>query len=133
MKDIIFDNFQDSVDNCLIRHRSILDVLTKYTESSSRINRSVAKAVTNCGCIQINASKQETLKENYLNEDDIKKHLNPHINGKLCDDCREVIEKEIGTNLFYLTSLCNQLNLNLYDILLKEYNKNETLGKFNLR
>ena len=115
MKDIIFDNFQDSVDNCLIRHRSILDVLTKYTESSSRINRSVAKAVTNCGCIQINASKQKTLKENYSNENDIKKHLNPHITGKLCDDCREVIEEEIVTNLFYLTSLCNQLNINLYD------------------
>ena len=133
MKDIIFDNFQDSVDNCLIRHRSILDVLTKYTESSSRINRSVAKAVTNCGCIQINASKQKTLKENYSNENDIKKHLNPHITGKHCDDCREVIEEEIGTNLFYLTSLCNQLNINLYDILLQEYNKNQTLGKFNLR
>lgn len=133
MKDIIFDNFQDSVDNCLIRHRSILDVLTKYTESSSRINRSVAKAVTNCGCIQINASKQKTFKENYLNDNDIKKYLNPHITGKLCEDCREVIEKEIGTNLFYLTSLCNQLNINLYDILLKEYNKNQTLGKFNLR
>ena len=55
MKDIIFNNFQDSVDNCLIRHRSILDVLTKYTESSSRINRCIAKAVTNCGCIQISA------------------------------------------------------------------------------
>ncbi|MDO5518739.1 MAG: DUF1573 domain-containing protein, partial [Clostridium sp.] len=46
---------------------------------------------------------------------------------------REVIEKEIGTNLFYLTSLCNSLNINLYDVLLKEYNKNQTLGKFNLR
>ena len=133
MKDIIFDNFQNSVDNCLIRHRSILDVLTKYTESSSRINRSVAKAVTNCGCIQISASKQKTLEDNYLDEDNIKKHLNPHITGKLCEDCREVIEKEIGTNIFYLTSLCNQLDLNLYDILLKEYNKNQTLGKFNSR
>ena len=133
MKDIIFDNFQDSVDNCLIRHRSILDVLTKYTESSSRINRCIAKAVTNCGCIQISASKQKPLEENYSDEHDIKKHLDPHITGKLCGNCREVIEKEIGTNLFYLTSLCNQLDINLYDVLLKEYNKNQTLGRFNLR
>ena len=133
MKDIIFDNFQDSVDNCLIRHRSILDILTKYTESSSKVNRSIAKAVTHCGCIQINASKQNSLKENCSDENDMKKCFNPHITGDLCNDCREVIEKEIGSNLFYLTALCNSLNINLYDVLLQEYNKNQTLGKFNLR
>ena len=133
MKDIIFDTFQNDVSTSLIRHKSILDVLTKYTESCSKVNRSVAKAVTNCGCIQISASKQKPLEENYSDEHDIKKHLDPHITGKLCDNCREVIEKEIGTNLFYLTSLCNQLDINLYDVLLKEYNKNQTLGRFNLR
>ena len=55
MKDIIFDSFQNDVSESLLRHKSILDVLTKYTESSSRVNRAVAKAVTNCGCIEINA------------------------------------------------------------------------------
>ena len=59
MKDIIFDTFQNDVSTSLIRHKSILDVLTKYTESCSKVNRSVAKAITNCGCININASKQE--------------------------------------------------------------------------
>ena len=58
MKDIIFDSFQNDVSESLLRHKSILDIMTKYTESSSRINRAVAKAVTNCGCIEIIASKQ---------------------------------------------------------------------------
>jgi len=59
--------------------------------------------------------------------------LKSHVNGELCDNCRDVIEREIGNNLFYLTSLCNLLDLNLYDILLKEYNKINTLGKYSMR
>ena len=45
----------------------------------------------------------------------------------------EVIEREIGNNLFYLTSLCNALDINLYDVLLKESDKMNTLGKFTFR
>ena len=59
MKDIIFDEFQNSVNDSLLRHKSILDLITKYSESNSRVNRAIAKAVTNCGCIKINASKQK--------------------------------------------------------------------------
>ena len=55
MKDIIFDNFQNSVNNSLLRHKSILDILSKYAESNARVNRAIAKSVTNCGCIKINA------------------------------------------------------------------------------
>ena len=128
MKDIIFDDFQNCVDDSLIRHRSILDVITKYSESTSKVNRSIVKAVTNCGCISINAAKQNTINENGTNE-----NLNTHISGSLCNNCREVIEKEIGTNLFYLTALCNLLDISLYDVLIKEYDKTTTLGKFNLR
>ena len=58
MKDIIFDSFQNDVSESLLRHKSILDIITKYAESSCRINRAVAKSVTNCGCIEINAKKQ---------------------------------------------------------------------------
>ena len=128
MKDIIFYDFQNCVDDSLIRHRSILDVITKYSESTSKVNRSIVKAVTNCGCISINAAKQNT-----INENGTKENLNTHISGSLCNNCREVIEKEIGTNLFYLTALCNLLDISLYDVLIKEYDKTTTLGKFNLR
>ena len=133
MKDIIFDDFQNCVDDSLIRHKSILDILTKYSESTSKVNRSVAKAVTQCGCINISAKKQHIPEIESDSEVDLNNYLNTHLDGELCDKCREIIEREIGNNLFYLTALCNHLNINLYDILLKEYNKSSTLGKFNLR
>lgn len=132
MKDIIFDNFQNCVSDSLVRHKSILDSITKYTESSARVNRSIAKAVTNCGCININAKKQNIPDEEYSIEE-FKNCMKSHINGELCDSCRGIIEKEIGNNIFYLTSLCNQLDLNLFDIVIKEYNNINTLGKFSLR
>lgn len=133
MKDIIFDDFQNCVDDSLIRHKSILDILTKYSESTSKVNRSVAKAVTQCGCISISAKKQHIPEIESDSEVDLNNYLNTHLEGELCDKCREIIEREIGNNLFYLTALCNHLNISLYDILLKEYNKSSTLGKFNLR
>lgn len=131
MKDIIFDEFQNSVQESLLRHKSILDLMTKYTESSARVNRAIAKAVTNCGCLKINASKQHLSEDDSI--DNLSDYLNTHLDGKLCDNCREVIEREMGNNLFYLTSLCNDLDINLYDILLKEQDKINTLGKFTFR
>lgn len=132
MKDIIFDNFQNNVSESLLRHKSILDILSKYNESSARINRAIAKAVTNCGCIQINASKQNIPKDNNSLEE-LGSCLKTHVDGNLCSNCREVIEREMGNNLFYLTSLCNILDINLYDVLLKEDDKINTLGKFTFR
>ena len=129
MKDMIFDSFQNDVNESLLRHKSILDIMTKLNESTSRVNRALAKSVTNCGCIQINANKQNIFNEN----DELNSSLSTHIDGKLCDNCREVIENELGTNIFYITSLCNCLDLNLYDILLKEENKINILGKYTLR
>ena len=131
MKDIIFDEFQNSVNDSLLRHKSILDLITKYSESNSRVNRAIAKAVTNCGCIKINASKQNMNQEDSL--ENISNHLNTHITGNLCDNCREIIEGEIGNNIFYLVALCNDLGISLYDILIKETEKINTLGKFTFR
>ncbi|MDQ0149786.1 DUF1573 domain-containing protein [Eubacterium multiforme] len=132
MKDIIFDDFQNSVNDSLLRHKSILDTLSKYTESNARVNRAIIKAVTNCGCIKINACKQCLPKDND-SIDNLTDCFKTHIEGTLCDNCREVIEREMGNNIFYLTSLCNTLDINLYDVLLKENDKITTLGKFNFR
>lgn len=132
MKDLIYDSFQNMVDESLLRHKSILDILTKLQESESRINRAVAKSVTNCGCIEICGKKQE-LPSDDTDIEDMSHLLKTHLEGSLCDNCRDIIEREIGNNLFYLTSLCNVLNLNLYDILLKEHNRISTLGKYSLR
>ena len=134
MKDCIFDNFQNSVDESLIRHRSILDIVTKLQESSARVNRAVAKSVTNCGCINIEAKKQDTpATVDDLDLDTLSSSIDNHMQGSLCENCREVIEKELGNNLFYIASLCNLVDLNLYDVLLKEYNKISTLGKYTMR
>jgi len=133
MKDVIFDDFQNSVDESLLRHRSILDIMTKLQESEARINRAVAKTVTNCGCIELNSTKEQNVDNDIDDMEDLKNFLNPKIQGNLCESCRGVIENEIGNNLFYLTSLCNLLDLNLYDIFLKEYEKIGTLGKYSLR
>ncbi|KYH28787.1 MULTISPECIES: hypothetical protein [Clostridium] len=133
MKDVIFDDFQNAVDECLLRHRSLLDIITKLQESEGRINRAVAKSVTNCGCIQIDAKKQKMPNVDDIDINFFKEHLSTHLNGELCENCRDVIEREIGNNLFYLTSLCNLLDLNLYDILLKELNRINTLGKYTFR
>lgn len=137
MKDIIFDDFQNAVDECLLRHRSILDILSKLQESQARINRAVTKSVTNCGCVEIKAENKKLPDDiqdiDEINMKTLNKHLDTHLRGQLCDNCRDVVEREIGTNLFYLTSLCNLLDLNLYDILLKENDSVNTLGKYTLR
>jgi len=129
MKDLLYDHFQDSVGELLIRHKSILDIITKYQESQSRVNRAVVKAVTSCGCIEINSKKQNFDDEISLQE--LKNYMDTHLNGGLCANCREVIEKELGNNLFYIAALCNVLDINMYDVLLKEYEKMHTLGIYN--
>jgi hypothetical protein len=142
MKDLIFDEFQNSVDSSLLRHKSILDILSKLQESESRVNRSVVKAVTSCGCVKIKAEKQginyslNDDKENTIDKlplDDLEIPLSSHIQGELCDNCRKIIEREIGNHLFYITSLCNSLDINLYDVLLTEYKNITTFDKINLR
>jgi hypothetical protein len=130
MKDLLYDHFQDSVGELLIRHKSVLDVLTKYQESQSRVNRAVVKAVTSCGCIEINSKKQICDEE--VEYQDLKNYMNTHLTGNLCANCREVIEKELGNNLFYIAALCNVLDVSMYDVLLKEYEKMHTLGIYNL-
>lgn len=122
--------FQKSVDQFLIQHRSILDLMTKYQESNSRVNRAIAKAVTQCGCIIIKAKKQTIPSNTKLIE--IHKFMDAHIEGSLCDSCKEIIETELGSSLFYSTAICNILNLDFDEIIKKEEERISTLGIYNL-
>ena len=54
-KDTTIDSFQYAVEDLLVRNKSILDEMSKIQDSNARINRTISKAVTHCGCIQINA------------------------------------------------------------------------------
>ncbi len=124
----VVGDFQDMVSEVLIRHRSILDCLSKYQESTARVNRSIIKTVTDCGCISISANKKQ-----YPNTDSLKecgKLMDSHIKGELCDHCREVIAEELGKHLFYLTALCNILDFELEDLFDKEHARISTLGHF---
>jgi hypothetical protein len=122
--------FQKSVDQFLIQHRSILDLMTKYQESNARVNRAIAKAVTQCGCIKIKANKQTIPSNTKLTE--IYKFMDTHIDGSLCDNCKEIIETELGSSLFYATAICNVLNLDFDEVIRKEEERISTLGIYNL-
>jgi hypothetical protein len=131
LKEILTDEFQYTVSDLLVRNKSIIDQITKFQDSNARVNRAIVKAVTQCGCIKIHAKKQNFSSEGDIEE--IQKSMKTHIEGKLCNNCRDMIEKDIGRNLFYLASICNTLDLNLYDIILKELERIKMLGKYNLR
>ncbi len=131
MKETLVDEFQYTVLDLLVRNKSIIDQITKFQDSNARVNRAVVKAVTQCGCVKIHAKKQNFSADGDI--DEIQKAMKTHLEGKLCDNCRDLIEKDIGRNLFYLASICNTLDLNLYDIILKEIERIKMLGKYNLR
>lgn len=130
MKDVIYDEFQNKVDEVLIRHANLLDILSKMGDAASRTNRAVVKSITSCGCLELNVSKPDV--PNDSNYEALKDFKSEHINGSLCPTCREKVEEELGKLEFYIAALCNSLDINLYDVILKEYKNISTLGKFSL-
>ncbi len=123
-------DFQETVGEFLIRHRSIVDVLSKLQESSARVNRAVAKAVTACGCLEISAHRQEYPTDAGYKR--LKDFVATHLSGDLCDGCREIIETELGQNLFYLAALCDVLGLQMEEIIDKERERINALGPYSL-
>jgi len=123
-------SFQKSVEQYLIQHRSILDVLSKFQESNARVNRAIAKASTQCGCIAIKSEKQKYPSDVKL--EDIHKYVNSQMEGTLCENCKEIIETELGSNLFYTAAICNILDLDFEEIVHKEEERISTLGVYNL-
>jgi hypothetical protein len=63
---------------------------------------------------------------------EIHKFMDAHIEGSLCDNCKEIIETELGSSLFYATAICNILNLDFNEIIKKEEERISTLGIYNL-
>lgn len=131
MKDIMVDQFQFTVGELLVRNKSILDLITKFQDSNGRVNRGIVKSVTQCGCVKVHAKKQAYFEGEDF--DEIRTSMKTHLEGKLCENCRDIVEKDIGRNLFYLASICNTLDLNMYDIIIKELDRIKMLGKYNLR
>lgn len=130
MAEIRQDTFQDTVNHYLIRHRSILDVQSKLSEAAARVNRAIAKSVTTCGCITVDASRQRFPAE--LSMAEVRDLMQTHIHGTLCEKCREVLETEIGAALFYMAAAAGLLGLDLEAVLSKEHTRVATLGIFHL-
>jgi hypothetical protein len=130
MAELSEQTFQRTVAEYLIRHRSILDVESKLTEAAARVNRAIAKSVTSCGCVTIHASRQRFPAELGLNE--VRDLVQSHLEGRLCDRCREALETEIGMTLFYLAAACNLFGLDFEAIIKKEHTRVASLGVFHL-
>lgn len=123
-------DFQKAVDEYLIRHRSVIDLLTKYQEATSRVNRAIAKAVTECGCVEIKAGRQQIPDQTAYS--DLKQFMSSHMSGEPCEQCKEVISKELGHNLFYMAALCNLVGVKLHQVMQQECKNVNTLGAFHL-
>ncbi|MDA8229397.1 MAG: DUF1573 domain-containing protein [Desulfitobacterium hafniense] len=126
----VTDEFQEVVKSLLIRHQSILDIVTKGQETSARVNRAVVKSVTSCGCLSVNARKKALPEDACLS--DLKGLLDSQVEGSICPNCRDIIETELGKQLFYIAALANTLNISLEEVFSKEMKKLSTLTIFNL-
>ncbi|WP_139492820.1 DUF1573 domain-containing protein [Brevibacillus dissolubilis] len=124
------DDFQQQVSQLLIRHRSVLDILSKTQETTARVNRALTKSITECGCVEVSANKQTYDPTASVEEN--REHLGTHFHGELCEHCHEVLTAEMGKALFYLTSLCNLTDIKLSDVMKTEQTRLQTLGVFNL-
>ncbi|AFL98862.1 MULTISPECIES: hypothetical protein [Desulfitobacterium] len=124
------DRYQTLVESLLIRHQSVLDILTKGQETSARVNRAVVKTVTNCGCLSIDAHKKPIPEEASFS--DLKNLLDSQLDGELCENCKDIIETELGKQLFYIAALANALGISLDDVIKKEETRLSTLTIFNL-
>ena len=124
------EQFQQQVSELLLRHRSLLDVLSKYGQAGASVNRAVTKAVTECGCVELNARKQDYPEG--VAWEEARTQLASHMEGDLCEHCKDVLKSELGKNLFYMSALCNLLDIKLEEVVDAESQKCSTLGMFNL-
>lgn len=125
-----YSTFQAAVSQYLIRHKSVLDVISKLQEANARVSRSVVKAVTACGCIEVSAARQEL--PNDITYWEMKRYMTTHVEGTICEQCKEVLEAELGRNLFYLAALCDLFSLDFHDVIEGERKRVAALGVFNL-
>ncbi|GGG10607.1 DUF1573 domain-containing protein [Paenibacillus aceti] len=123
-------SFQDQVSELLLRHRSLLDVMSKMGQTNAAAIRSVTKAITECGCIELHATKQDF--EPGMDLEQAKETISKHVQGELCENCRDVITNELGRSLFYMSALCNSLGIEMDEIVERESQKCATLGLFNM-
>ncbi|MGV8145224.1 MAG: DUF1573 domain-containing protein [Alkaliphilus sp.] len=130
MQNFTINNFETKVKEITTRHKSVLDILTKLQESTAKVNRAVTKSATYCGCISINASKQDSPKN--ITYSELSEYMKTHVEGALCDVCRDKVIQEISQNIFYLTALCNTFDIDFESMIKNYYTQLNALGKYGL-
>lgn len=88
------------------------------------------KSVTTCGCLEIDASKQPLPEDATLSE--ISDYVQTHLEGKICPNCMDIVEEELGKTLFYLAAVCALLDLDFEEVLARENDRIATLGVYSL-
>lgn len=122
--------FQKTVSKVQLRNKSILDIISKLGEANALVNRAVVKSVTYCGCVSVKANKQMYDDRKSLEEN--KMYLKTHIEGQLCEKCKEKVTEELGNYLYYVASLCDALGLEMNDVIENKLNELNTLGIYSL-
>jgi hypothetical protein len=114
----------ETIDKYYKRNRSLVDTMSKAQLSTEKAIRAITKAATHCGCIEFCAKKQPA---------DLDADVSLLASGRLCENCYDEIENELGQSLFYLISLCVLLGYDPENIIRNENCRIKMLGKFNLR
>ena len=127
------EQFQNFIDELILRNKSILDQMTKLQDASARLNRTLSKSATTCGCIKLNIVKQQLDFSHLSSPEELKSLLSTHIEGYPCPECNEAIEKEMGRVLFYLAALANTLGISLSSVLENEKKHTQLLGNYSLK
>ena len=127
------EQFQNFIDDLVLRNKSILDQMTKLQDASAHLNRTLSKSATTCGCIKMNITKQQLDFAHITSSEELKSLLSTHIEGYPCPECNEAIEKEMGRVLFYLVAIANTLGISLSSVLENEKTRTNLLGNYSLK
>lgn len=127
------EQFQNFIDDLVLRNKSILDQMTKLQDASARLNRTLSKSATTCGCIKMNIIKQQLDFAHITSPEELKSLLSTHVEGYPCPECNEAIEKEMGRVLFYLAAIANTLGISLSSVLENEKTRTNLLGNYSLK
>ncbi|MGN1097725.1 MAG: DUF1573 domain-containing protein [Clostridia bacterium] len=121
MESDLLKEYQKRCGEVIARNKSVLDILSKLQCANSRVTRSVVKAVTSCGCIEIDGRKNSPVE------------AGSQISGNICEDCENTIKTELGEAFFYTVSLCNALGISMEDVVRWDLNRSDMMGMYSLR
>ncbi len=120
MESDLLMEYQKHAAEIISRNKSVLDILTKLQCANARVSRSVIKAVTGCGCVEVDGRKNLPESRSQLL-------------GELCEDCRQAVTAQLGEAMFYAASLCTALGLSFSQVVREDMDRCVMMGRYTLR